>query len=85
MKILDREENVEMDTAHEVAAMETKIRGRLGRQVVGFRIMVADEQLILRGRAPTYYAKQLAQQAVMDATSLPILANEIEVARSHLC
>jgi hypothetical protein len=33
----------------------------------------------LRGFAHTYYAKQLAQHAVMEATKLPILANEIEV------
>jgi len=33
----------------------------------------------LRGRAKTYYAKQLAQHAVMEATDLPVLANEIEV------
>jgi len=36
-------------------------------------------ELILRGRTRTYYAKQLAQQAVMEATALPIRANEIEV------
>jgi hypothetical protein len=34
---------------------------------------------VLRGRARTYYAKQLAQHAVMQATALPILRNEIEV------
>jgi hypothetical protein len=35
--------------------------------------------LILRGRTSTYYAKQLAQHAVMAVTNVPILANEIEV------
>jgi hypothetical protein len=29
---------------------------------------------------PPYYAKQLTQHAVMEASSLPILANEMEVA-----
>jgi len=33
----------------------------------------------LRGQVHTYYAKQLAQHAVMETTGLPILANEIEV------
>jgi hypothetical protein len=41
--------------------------------------MVRDGGLVLRGRAHTYYAKQLAQHAVMDNHPLPILANEIEV------
>jgi len=40
---------------------------------------VAKEGLVLRGRAQTYYAKQLAQHAVVEAAGLPILANEIEV------
>jgi hypothetical protein len=35
--------------------------------------------LVLTGQASTYYAKQLAQHAVMEATALPILANEIDV------
>jgi hypothetical protein len=34
---------------------------------------------ILQGRALRYYAKQLAQHSVMTATTLPIVANEIEV------
>jgi hypothetical protein len=38
-----------------------------------------DKGLILRGYAHAYDAKQLAQDAVMVATELPILANEIEV------
>jgi hypothetical protein len=35
--------------------------------------------LVLCGHAHTYYAKQLAQHAVMEASSLPIRANEIDV------
>jgi hypothetical protein len=42
--------------------------------------VVVHEGLVLRGRAQTFYTKQLAQHAVMRATALPILANEIEVA-----
>ena len=44
-----------------------------------FQLVVRDQGLVLRGHAHTYYAKQLAQQAVMETTSLPIQANEIEV------
>jgi len=35
--------------------------------------------LILRGRSRSYYGKQLAQHAVMEAVILPIVANEIEM------
>jgi hypothetical protein len=35
--------------------------------------------LILRGQAGSYHAKQVAQQIVMRATTLPILTNDIEV------
>ena len=44
-----------------------------------FRLDWSEDGLVLRGHALTYYAKQLAQHAVMTATSLPIHANEIEV------
>ena len=51
----------------------------IGLGIKGLRVLVLKEGVILRGQTSTYYAKQLAQQAAMDATVLPILANEIEV------
>ena len=59
--------------------MELHIQCQLGGRVREFRLVVVDRGWILRGRSHTYYAKQLAQQAVMVASRLPILANEIEV------
>jgi hypothetical protein len=53
------------------------MRGR----VSGLSLSVRGERLILRGLTTTYYAKQLAQHAVMETTDIPILANEIEVRR----
>ena len=44
-----------------------------------FQVVLRHQGLVLRGHAHTYYSKQLAQHAVMAATSLPIRANEIEV------
>jgi hypothetical protein len=55
------------------------IQCRLGGRVHDFQLFVRDQGLVLRGHAHTYYAKQLAQQAVMEAIHLPISANEIEV------
>lgn len=58
-----------------------QIQLRLSGRVRNFHLVVCDDGLVLRGHAPTYYAKQLALQAVWEITSLPIRANEIEVSR----
>jgi hypothetical protein len=63
----------------EIGQLETHVQARLHGRVRHFRLVARGCGLILTGRAGTYYAKQLAQHAVMEATSLPILANEIEV------
>jgi hypothetical protein len=55
-------------------------RHLLGRvRLRWFRVLVQERGLILQGCVATYYAKQLAQQAAMEVSELPILANEIEV------
>ena len=59
--------------------LQTQLQSRLLGQVRSFQLTVKDQGLILRGLSGTYYAKQLAQQAVMEAADLPIVANEIEV------
>ena len=59
--------------------LETQVRGRLVGRVGDLHLLVQENGLILRGHTHTYYAKQLAQHAVMQETRLPILANEIEV------
>ncbi len=57
------------------AHLAEHLRGRL-RDV---RLTVHGEAVVIRGRASSYYVKQLAQHAVMKRVSLPIAANEIEV------
>jgi len=64
----------------EAVEIEAHVKSRLGRRVRGFQLTVSDEGLILRGCSDTFYFKQLAQHAVMEATILIIRANEIEVA-----
>ncbi len=61
------------------AELERAACDRLCGHVAEFQILLGDGGLILRGRARTYYAKQLAQETVMRFTDLPILANEIDV------
>jgi hypothetical protein len=62
-----------------VEQLETRMQSQLSGRVQHFRLVVRGYGLILTGHARTYYAKQLAQHAVMEATALPILANEIQV------
>lgn len=62
-----------------VEQLEVLVRRRLHGQVRDLRLLLRDQGLIVQGQTSTYYAKQLAQQAVMEITGLAILANEIEV------
>jgi hypothetical protein len=73
------ENKIDLATANGATEVEARVVCRLCGQVRDFRLVVRAEGVILRGQAHTYYAKQLAQHTVMDATRLPILANEIEV------
>jgi hypothetical protein len=68
--------------AAEVAAVERlaseterKLRGRLS----GLRLELRGGGIVIRGTARSFYAKQLAQHAVMKGIDLPIVRNEIEV------
>ncbi len=79
MKGQTTETRIDLSTANGVTELEAHIECRLGGQIREFRLVIVDNGLLLRGHARTYYAKQLAQHAVMEATGLPILANEIEV------
>jgi hypothetical protein len=63
----------------DVARLESHLRGRLSGRVWALRLVVRDQGLVLQGQARSYYAKQLAQHAVMEAAPYPIEANEIEV------
>jgi hypothetical protein len=67
------------ETCEGLARIEEHVRCRLTGRVRDFQLLVSDQGLVLRGHAHTYHAKQLAQHAVMAATTLPIRANEIEV------
>jgi hypothetical protein len=59
--------------------LEAQVQCRLSGRVLNLRLLLRDNGLVLQGQARTYYAKQMAQQVVMEATKVPILANEIKV------
>jgi transposase-like protein len=65
--------------SEEEARLEMHIQARLSGRVCGLRVVRRDSGFVLQGRTRTYYAKQLVLHAAMQATALPILANEIEV------
>ena len=65
--------------ASAIEQLEAHLQRRLNGRVRDLRLVVCGQGLILQGRASTYYVKQLAQHAVMNATALPIVTNEIEV------
>jgi hypothetical protein len=70
---------VAQPSSAEMGWLEAHVQARLIGRVRELRLLVRGHGLVLRGHAHTYYAKQLAQQAVLEATALPILANEIQV------
>ena len=48
-------------------------------RVRDLRVILHADGLVLQGRTATYHAKQMAQHIAMEASDLPILANEIVV------
>ena len=60
--------------------LEVHIARRACGQIRDLHVVCSDDLIILRGRARTYHAKQLAQEAVVDLTGgQPALANQIVV------
>jgi len=59
--------------------MTARIQARTHGQVRELIVEVADEQVVIRGRARTHYAKQLAVQGVMDLITGQNISNEIIV------
>jgi hypothetical protein len=55
------------------------ILNRTGRRVQALRVEVRDEQVVLHGRASSYYVKQIAQHSVWDVLPAVRLANDIVV------
>jgi hypothetical protein len=70
-----------IDLTNGTTELQAHVQCKLGRQVRDLQVVIVDQGqgLVLRGRARSYYAKQLAQHAVLEVAPLPILANEIEV------
>lgn len=66
-------------TDEEVEYVRSQVENELIGRLRNFRLQRRSHGLVLCGHTDTYYARQLAEQAVMQATDLPILDNQIEV------
>ncbi len=71
--------NAELVNVMEEDRLESLLQHRLGNRIRDLRVQRYPTGLVIQGRAATYHAKQLAQHAVMELASMPILANDIEV------
>jgi hypothetical protein len=47
-------------------AIERRVRQRTWGRIQALEVEVADNRVIVRGRAPSYYVEQLALQGVLD-------------------
>ena len=63
----------------EIDAVAVQLASHLRGRLHDIRLTVQPDGVVIGGRTGSYYVKQLAQQAVMSAISLPIAANNIEV------
>jgi len=59
--------------------LERCILSRTGRRIFDLRIEVEPERVVLRGRSPSYYVKQLAQHGVRELLPSVALENAIVV------
>src|SRR5437667_6263216 len=62
-------------TPAQLDQIQSRLQEKLGGRVRDFRLLLHDCGIVLRGRADTFHAKQLAQHAVMNEIGLPIVAN----------
>jgi hypothetical protein len=71
---------VELDLLDQIDQLEVRLQAKLSGRIRDLQLSLRGCGVVLRGLARTYHAKQLAQHALMSETSLPIHANEIDVA-----
>jgi hypothetical protein len=60
-----------------VEVIERMVERRTNGRIWNLRVDVKDSRILLSGRAGSYYAKQLAQHAAMDAASRDAVSREI--------
>ena len=78
--LLDRPRGIVEVSPREIAeTVERYVRLRTGGTIRSLHVEVHDGEVLLSGRTSTYYNKQLATHAALDAASAMSLTNDIEV------
>ena len=68
------------EAPHDLAeAIESRIHSRTHGRVRDLRVELADRSVVIRGRAKSYYTKQLALHGALDAVDQGMVINEIVV------
>ena len=62
-----------------VDRVERLVRQRTSGLIRGLRVEILPGEVVISGRASTYYAKQLATHAALDVCDRFTLTNDIEV------
>jgi hypothetical protein len=70
---------VTLSPPHLQKELEQRVLARTGRRVRNLAIELSSERIVLRGRADTYYVKQLAQHGIRDVLPQVRLENAIVV------
>jgi hypothetical protein len=78
--LVEQSQNLGNFSARELAdTVERYVRLRTGGSIRGLHVEVTGSEVILTGRTSTYYNKQLATHAALDAAADLSLTNDIEV------
>ena len=62
-----------------VETIERVVRSRTSGTIRGLRVELVNGEIVLSGRVNTYYTKQLASNAALEAVKNVTLTNDIEV------
>ncbi len=70
---------VDLLTPEKISELKKILQLRLQGRVRELGLRLREDGLVLEGRAQTYHVKQLAQHALMQAVTVPIRSNDIQV------
>lgn len=59
--------------------LERMVQSRTGSRIQDLRVEIRNDEVIITGRSPTYYAKQLATHATLGEVAPRTLVNAIDV------
>jgi hypothetical protein len=64
---------------YDIDKLAERVQCQLAGRVYDLRLIFRNNGLVLQGHCHIHHAKQLAQHYVLEATGVPLLANDIRV------